>query len=56
MLEVVCYECNKPRHIKPNCPKLEKKSKRINKRRCWLHGVTVMNYQVMMRHLQGRDN
>ncbi|GAV59425.1 zf-CCHC domain-containing protein [Cephalotus follicularis] len=23
--EVICYECNKPGHIKPNCPKLKKK-------------------------------
>ncbi|XP_037496348.1 uncharacterized protein LOC119371036 [Jatropha curcas] len=26
--EVVCYECNKPGHIKPNCPKLKRKSKK----------------------------
>ncbi|GAV65242.1 zf-CCHC domain-containing protein [Cephalotus follicularis] len=23
--EVICYECNKPGHIRPNCPKLKKK-------------------------------
>ncbi|GAV83276.1 hypothetical protein CFOL_v3_26724, partial [Cephalotus follicularis] len=23
--EVICYECNKPSHIRPDCPKLKKK-------------------------------
>ncbi|XP_057984699.1 uncharacterized protein LOC131169503 [Hevea brasiliensis] len=25
--EIVCYECNKPGHIKPKCPTLKKKNK-----------------------------
>ena len=31
--EVTCYECNKPRHIRSECPKLKFKNKGAKKRR-----------------------
>ena len=29
--EVICYICNKPRHMKLNCPNLKMKSKEVDK-------------------------
>ncbi|GAV67217.1 LOW QUALITY PROTEIN: zf-CCHC domain-containing protein/UBN2 domain-containing protein, partial [Cephalotus follicularis] len=30
--EVICYECDKPGHIRPNCPKLKKKKDKAKKK------------------------
>ena len=48
--EVICYECNKPGHIKPDCPQL----KHGKRRQWWQLGmiVTLVNLKVKMMNKQ----